>query len=154
MGSRNDTTQWNGWKSKNNQRQWNSCTELTETQHPPPNCDYYNSPAGTCTSQAGYQDDWRSYGHLSLGWGYFECDVYDQYVWTVTGNYLDLIELDEFTDDFVDVLHPGNIDVLINCESNHCTGETITGTVTGDLDRAKGKIKMTFYADEEPDECP
>lgn len=154
MGSRNDTTQFNGWKSKNSQRQWNSCTELSETEYPPPNSSYYND--NNYTTQKGYQDDWRSYGNLFLGWGYFDCSVYDEYVWTVTGNYLDLYELDEMTaDDFADVLHPGNIDVPIDCVDNNCTGQSSDiGPVTGDLDRTSAKVRTTFYADEEPNECP
>lgn len=152
--SRGNGTQFKGWKSGQNpycssesipwwRPEWNSCTPAHYYDW-----NYYNH--ANATEQVSYDE--QHYGTqlrslqttASAG-----CSAFDGWTQTLTGNYLDLYELDWDGDDYVDTLGFPDVTVVLSCDSASCSS-TYSNWAYGSGSDAAAEIRVQasgYYRD-------
>lgn len=150
-GSRFDGDQFAGWRSGDHW-EWNSC----RNDFPPPDCSYYNAAA--CTQQisaAPNEQLYAAFSFISNTDDVSGCGAFNGSQFTLTGNYMDLWELDPLDfDEFVGSLTYPNLTATRSCTFLECgpnagAWQSATGGSTGLL---SAEIQMTVSGvyDEEP----
>jgi hypothetical protein len=147
-----DSDQWSGWRVKeDDHHEWNTCT--SNSTYAPPNCAYLND--NDCTTQAADPDNWGLYAYPVLGIYTPDCDQWDDQVFTLYNEYLDLYELDPWSsDEFVDTLHYDPVDVTLdNDHPAQVIGETDSENETGWYNRVSGAIHVRITGVDQEIEC-
>jgi hypothetical protein len=120
--AKQNSDQFAGWRSIDNQLQWNSCT----AEFPSPDCDKYNSP--DCTTQQAI-DGARPYAWtLAARWTQTTCadlGFLNGMVVTSTGNFMDIWELDGCDEDEnVTYMQFPDLNAVLSCnpDGHFCQG--------------------------------
>lgn len=147
-GRKRNGFQFPGWHTECtfglycNLRQWNSCT----ARFPAPNPRYYND--NNYTTQRANPDSTAVYGHEPYVLGSFgeTCESQGR-VFSVSGNYMELWELDGFPnpgDDKVAKLIYPRINIPIICGSEwDCTGSSAWFSPSRGADAVSADIRIT-----------
>lgn len=141
-GSRFNGDQFAGWRSGDHW-EWNSC----RNDFPPPDCAYYN--AAGCTQQISAAADEQLYAAFSFVSGTDNvagCAAFDGSQFTLSGNYMDMWELDPLDDDeLVGFLNYPNLTATLNCTFFDC-GPNSSGWQSptgGDTGLLSASLQMT-----------
>jgi hypothetical protein len=121
LNSKSNDRQYSGWRMNGDHEEWNTCT----SEFPPPDGGYYNYQDDTTQTTDVGEEAYATSG--TFAWNEF-CTVYQDYVITIEGNYVDLYELDPCDEDeYIASMTYQDMSVTLSC-----TGSGVNATCTAE----------------------